>query len=95
MARVGGVQQRAEDGHAKDAADLPGGVVDGRDGRFPEPVEVSAYYIVAEALTNAAKHARASAVSVEAEVVGDLLCVTVRDDGIGGADLAGGPTSAA
>ena len=60
------------------------------DGRLPEPVEVSAYYIDAEALTNAAKHARASAVGVEAEVVGDLLRVTVRDDGIGGARLAGG-----
>jgi signal transduction histidine kinase len=59
------------------------------DGRLPEPVEVSAYYVVAEALTNAAKHARASAVSVEAEVVGDLLRVAVRDDGVGGADLAG------
>ena len=60
------------------------------DGRLPEPVEVSAYYIVAEALTNAAKHARASAVGVEAEVAGDLLRVTVRDDGVGGACLAGG-----
>jgi len=60
------------------------------DGRLPEPVEVSAYYVVAEALTNAAKHARASAVGVEAEVVGDLLRITVRDDGVGGADLAGG-----
>jgi signal transduction histidine kinase len=60
------------------------------DGRLPEPVEISAYFIVAEALTNAAKYARASAVGVEAEVVGDRLRVTVRDDGIGGADLAGG-----
>ena len=60
------------------------------DERLPEPVEVSAYYVVAEALTNAAKHARASAVSVEAEVAGDLLRVTVRDDGAGGACLAGG-----
>jgi signal transduction histidine kinase len=60
------------------------------DGRLPEPVEVSAYYIVAEALTNAAKHARASAIVVEAEVTGDLLRVTVRDDGAGGADLGGG-----
>jgi signal transduction histidine kinase len=56
----------------------------------PEPVEVSAYYIVAEALTDAAKHARASTVGVEPEVVGDLLRVTVRDDGAGGADLARG-----
>ena len=60
------------------------------DGRLPEPVEISAYYIVAEALTNAARHARASAVRVEAEVVGDLLRVTVRDDGVGGADPTGG-----
>jgi signal transduction histidine kinase len=60
------------------------------DGRIPEPVEVSAYYIVAEALTNAAKHARASAIVVEAEVAGDVLRVTVRDDGAGGADLGGG-----
>ena len=60
------------------------------DGRLPEPVEISAYYIVAEALTNVARHARASAISVEAEVVGDLLRVTVRDDGVGGADPAGG-----
>jgi predicted ATPase/signal transduction histidine kinase len=60
------------------------------DGRLPEPVEVSAYYLVAEALTNAAKHARASAIGIEAEVVGDLLRVAVRDDGVGGAGLAGG-----
>ena len=57
--------------------------------RLPEPVEVSAYYVVAEALTNAARHAHASAVGVEAEIVGDLLRVTVRDDGVGGASLAG------
>jgi signal transduction histidine kinase len=60
------------------------------DGRLPGPVEVSAYYLVAEALTNAAKHARASAVGVEAEVVGDLLPVAVRDDSVGGACVAGG-----
>ena len=52
--------------------------------RLPEPVGVSAYYVVAEALTNAASHAHASAVGVEAEIVGDLLRVTVRDDGVGG-----------
>ncbi len=59
-------------------------------GRLPEQVEVSAYYVVAEALTNAARHARASAVAVEAEIAGDRLRVTVRDDGAGGASLAGG-----
>jgi signal transduction histidine kinase len=59
-------------------------------GRLPEQVEVSAYYLVAEALTNTAKYARASAVVVEAEIAGDRLRVTVRDDGAGGADLGGG-----
>jgi signal transduction histidine kinase len=60
------------------------------DGRLPEPVEISAYYVVAEALTNAAKHACASTVSVEAEVTGETLVVVVRDDGAGGADATGG-----
>ncbi len=60
------------------------------EGRLPEQVEVSAYYVVAEALTNAARHARASAVSVEVEAAGDVLSVTVRDDGAGGAALSGG-----
>jgi signal transduction histidine kinase len=58
--------------------------------RLPEHVEVSAYYVVAEALTNAAKHARASAVSVELQVDGDALRISVRDDGAGGADFTAG-----
>ena len=60
--------------------------------RLPEPVEVSAYYLVAEALTNAAKHARASAVTVtaEADTTDAVLRVTVRDDGGGGADFTRG-----
>jgi signal transduction histidine kinase len=62
----------------------------GTDGRLPEQVEVSAYYLVAEALTNAAKHARASAVTVQAEVGGDVLCLAIRDDGAGGAGFAQG-----
>ena len=60
------------------------------NGRLPEPVEVSAYYIAAEALINVAKHARASSVSVEVKVVGEVLRVAVRDDGCGGADFTGG-----
>jgi signal transduction histidine kinase len=60
------------------------------DERLPDQVEVSAYYVVAEALTNAAKHSRASAVSVEVEVAGDVLLVAVRDDGAGGADFSRG-----
>ena len=61
-------------------------------GRLPEPVEVSVYYVVAEALTNAARHARASSVEVEVEVeaAAEVLRVAVRDDGAGGADLAWG-----
>ena len=57
------------------------------DGRLPEPAEIAAYYMVAEALTNAAKHARASAAEVEVEIGEGVLRVCVRDDGRGGARL--------
>jgi len=56
------------------------------DGRLPEPVEVGAYYVVSEMLTNAAKYARATVVRVDAEASSDTLRVCVRDDGLGGAD---------
>jgi len=56
------------------------------DGRLPEPVEAGIYYVVSEMLANAAKHARASVVEVDAEAFGGRLRVRVRDDGIGGAD---------
>jgi GAF domain-containing protein len=59
-------------------------------GRLPEPVEVTAYYSVSEALTNAAKHAKASIVHVSADGRGETLIVVVRDDGAGGADPSGG-----
>jgi signal transduction histidine kinase len=58
--------------------------------RPPEHVEVAVYYAVAEALTNAAKHAYASAVHVELETHGASLRLAIRDDGIGGADPARG-----
>jgi signal transduction histidine kinase len=58
--------------------------------RLPDPVEVAAYYVVSETLTNADKHARASVVHVEAEATGGVLRLDVRDDGIGGADSAQG-----
>ena len=60
--------------------------------RLPEQVEVSAYYIVAEALTNAAKHSRASAitVTVERDRARGSLRIEVADDGVGGADFTGG-----
>jgi signal transduction histidine kinase len=54
--------------------------------RLPEPVEVAAYYVVSEALTNAAKHAHAAAVCVAVEVRDGLLELSIRDDGRGGAD---------
>ena len=58
--------------------------------RLPERVEVATYYVVSEALTNAAKHAQASLVNVEVETVEGALRVCVRDDGAGGADPIGG-----
>ena len=54
--------------------------------QLPERVEVAAYYVVAEALTNAAKHANASAILVDAEATDRVLHLRVRDDGVGGAD---------
>jgi signal transduction histidine kinase len=56
------------------------------DGRLPEPVELAAYYAVSEALTNTARHARATAVDVEVAAADGVLRVRVRDDGRGGAD---------
>jgi len=58
------------------------------DGRAPEPVEVAAYYVVSEALTNAAKHSSASRVRVDVDANDRGLRVAVRDDGVGGADPA-------
>lgn len=58
--------------------------------RLPQRVEVAAYYVVAEALTNTAKHAQASVVHVDVETLDDVLRVCVRDDGAGGAELARG-----
>jgi signal transduction histidine kinase len=54
--------------------------------RLPEQVEVAAYYVVSEALTNAAKHANASVVHVEVEAPDGALRLRVSDDGTGGAD---------
>ena len=62
--------------------------VNGR--RLPDRVEVAAYYVVAEALTNTAKHAQASQVNVSATADEANLRLSIRDDGIGGADLTKG-----
>ena len=58
----------------------------GVEGRLPERVEVTAYYVVAEALTNVAKHAGASAVRVDVDAEDGLVRLDIRDDGVGGAD---------
>jgi signal transduction histidine kinase len=54
--------------------------------RLPEPVEVAAYYVVSEALTNAAKHAHASLVRVELDADDAIVRLAIRDDGVGGAN---------
>jgi signal transduction histidine kinase len=56
------------------------------DRRLPEPVEVAAYYVVSEALTNAAKHAQARVARVAVERRDTSLHLSIRDDGAGGAD---------
>jgi signal transduction histidine kinase len=56
------------------------------DRRLPEAVEVAAYYVVSEALTNVAKHAHASVVDVEVDAADSVIELLVRDDGVGGAD---------
>ena len=58
--------------------------------RLPGPVEAAAYYIVAEALTNASKHAHASQVRVGVSRANGSVLVEVADDGVGGADRRGG-----
>ena len=64
--------------------------IDVATGRLPDPVESAAYFVVAEALTNAAKHARAAEIGVRITRHRDLLIVEVIDDGAGGADPARG-----
>jgi signal transduction histidine kinase len=59
-------------------------------GRLPERIEAAAYYAVSEALTNAAKHARASSVEVEVGMADDTLRLLIRDDGVGGAEPSRG-----
>jgi signal transduction histidine kinase len=56
------------------------------DGRLPDSIEIAAYYVVAEALTNVAKHAGATLGLVRVDVRGRHLHIAVTDDGAGGAD---------
>jgi signal transduction histidine kinase len=58
--------------------------------RLPAAIEVAAYYVVSEALTNATKHADASVVCVAVEQRDKILHLSIRDNGVGGADPARG-----
>jgi signal transduction histidine kinase len=60
------------------------------DRRLPEPVETAAYYTVSEALTNTAKHARATAADIKVTDADGVLHVRARDDGRGGAGFSHG-----
>jgi len=60
------------------------------EGPLPDEVEVAAYYVAAEALTNVAKHARASVVHMDVTTDDGTLTLMVRDDGAGGADPGDG-----
>ena len=62
----------------------------GAEDRLPEPVEVAAYYVISEALTNTAKHARASHARVAVQQRDGVLWLSVGDDGVGGAEPARG-----
>jgi signal transduction histidine kinase len=64
--------------------------VDIADERFPDSVELGAYYVAAEALTNVAKYAGATTARVTVTRTARLLVLTVEDDGIGGAQPSGG-----
>lgn len=61
-----------------------------RQARLPERVEVAAYFVISEALANAAKHAHAATARVRVELNDNVLKVQIRDDGIGGADPSRG-----
>jgi signal transduction histidine kinase len=70
---------------------VPVTVTDHLSRRLPETVEATAYFVVAEALTNAAKYAEASAVTVDVDESADgVVTVVVVDDGRGGVDLSHG-----
>jgi signal transduction histidine kinase len=58
--------------------------------RLPEPVEVAVYYVVSEALTNAAKHAHASVVKIELDADEESARLAISDDGVGGAAFGQG-----
>jgi signal transduction histidine kinase len=60
------------------------------DARYPEQVEIAAYYVASEALANAMKHAQASRIEISLATRNRSLLLSVRDDGVGGANPARG-----
>ena len=60
------------------------------EGRIPESAEVAAYYVVAEAITNTTRHAKASGMDIDVRISGSDLVLAIRDDGVGGADSSKG-----
>ncbi|HEX5900341.1 MAG TPA: histidine kinase [Solirubrobacteraceae bacterium] len=58
--------------------------------RLPEPVELAAYFVASEALANVAKYAKATAVSMRVWRSGHVAGIEIADDGVGGANDAGG-----
>jgi PAS domain S-box-containing protein len=71
-------------------APIPVEIAEIPDERLPAPVEAAVYYLIAEALTNVAKYARASAVRVRVVASEARVFVEVADDGVGGADPSAG-----
>jgi signal transduction histidine kinase len=72
------------------AAPVPAHVTWQAPDRLPDTVELAGYYVVAEALTNAAKHARADGVRIRVSEQAGRATITVSDDGIGGAHVQRG-----
>jgi signal transduction histidine kinase len=72
------------------AAPMPVEVRAELEGRLAAPVESAAYFAVAEALTNVVKHAAAHHVWIALSASEDVLTISVRDDGVGGAQPGGG-----
>jgi signal transduction histidine kinase len=58
--------------------------------RFPEAVEVAGYFVASEALANATKHAKASVIRMSLAARNGTIVLSIRDDGVGGADLTQG-----
>jgi signal transduction histidine kinase len=69
---------------------VPVGLAVTANARFPEPIEIAAYYVASEALANAMKHAHASRIEVSLATRNGSLVLSIRDDGIGGANPAHG-----